>query len=112
VNSCGEGDFSEAFDVIVDICGSVEENRDHPFSIMPNPSSGQFIIDFRGEMNGEYRIGMVDLLGNAVMAEKRLNTTGIKSVSMDVQHLESGIYFLVIRNGVSVWKEKVILQVQ
>jgi hypothetical protein len=79
---------------------------------MPNPSAGQFIIDFRGEINGEYRIRMVDLLGNAVMPERRLNTIESRSVSLDVQHLDSGIYFLVFSDGKSIWKEKLILHRQ
>jgi hypothetical protein len=109
VNACGNGDFSDEFEVMVDICANVEQFVESPFTIYPNPASRHIGVDFSSKCQGIYELSLYNQLGDVVLPLQEVNVAVNSSVSLDLKGLRPGIYVLVFRNADSVWKEKVIL---
>ncbi len=74
--------------------------------LYPNPSKGQFTLDFFE--NGEYSIKITDINGRTIHDK----TTSDISASFDLSHLNNGMYFIHILNLSSGknYVEKLILQ--
>lgn len=67
-------------------------------NLYPNPSNGQFVIDFSSATQQNSTIQIFNLLGmNVYNKEVRINQ-GVNKVSIDASTLNSGIYFLNIDN--------------
>ena len=72
-------------------------------SIYPNPSNG--IINIELDKNNEYQLTVNDVLGKIVSRE-----TISSSKTLDVQHLQKGVYFINISNTEMTKTAKVIIE--
>ncbi len=79
---------------------SVEENEDLSFSVMPNPSNGEFAINMNNNEN--YDLMIMDLSGKVVYSDNAI--TNGHNLNLD---LEAGIYFVTLFNEA----EKVVQQI-
>lgn len=93
-NSCSNADSKQ---IIVDLCTGIQEITDNTFVIYPNPTSGNFIIDFKSNSIDNVNFEVFDVIGKLVLKEKITNS--ITNVSLD--QFAIGIYSVRIKNNIS-----------
>jgi len=83
-----------------------ELEKKEPFKIFPNPFSEN--VNILLEKNGEFEFSLFDLNGKLLKREKQLGR-GVVNWNVNVL-LESGFYFLEIKNKQDIWRKKIISQ--
>lgn len=73
------------------------------FSIYPNPSNGTFNVQTRGEINGELRMEISDLLG------RQIRKTNLAPGLTSIIGMEQGIYLIRIHDGGSTLELRKII---
>ena len=69
-------------------------------SVSPNPTDGEFTLDFDINESGKCEIEIYDNLGQIVMNTDKFDAKeGINRVIIDVSRLKSGNYRVVVKNG-------------
>lgn len=81
----------------------IEEVDSMKFSVYPNPTSTFFTIEIEGERQID-ALRMYSQLGKLVLEEKNGNN------SIDVSEMTCGIYFVEIRSGESITRQKIIIR--
>jgi hypothetical protein len=79
-------------------------------SISPNPASGYVNLSFSLVLDSEVRITIRDVRG---IIKRRLTAqiypSGKKTVTIDLEGLKSGMYYLTLEDGKNFFTEKIIL---
>ena len=102
----GFGVDSVALDFITSI--KKIENNLNGFSIYPNPSNGQFTINYRGN-NVSSSIEVRDVRGKLVY-ENQLSSNANESLNIDLSNQSKGLYFIKFYNAEESFIEKIIIQ--
>lgn len=84
---------------------SVDEKQLKNLKLYPNPADKNLIIDFSSSAKEKIDIKIYDLSGKVVYQHQPLMTMGSVSVELNIHHLESGIYTVVIDNGYRATKK-------
>jgi len=106
-NSCGNGDLSTNFPIIVKNCTGISENTDISYSIYPNPTKG--ILNLTIDANSaNIEIQISDAKGEIISIEKVLVNRNF-SKEINLSSYAKGVYFVKIINDNFVKVEKVIL---
>jgi len=79
------------------------------FSLSPNPSNGEFMLNINSEKTELIQLSIRDMEGKLVHNEQ-LNVNGNFNKSMDLGHLSKGVYFLRLQNDNESKIEKLIIQ--
>lgn len=79
-------------------------------SILPNPNSGDFLLDFESISNQTVEIEIFDLNGRAVLEDVFSISSGQSSKSMNVSHFSKGIYCLMVKSNNGIKVEKLVIQ--
>lgn len=106
-NDCGEGEFSESFEVTVDnTVGMPDDGIDAArLSIYPNPGTGNFQVEITAQKPAQVTIRLFDLPG-AKVYENALQVNGSIQQTLNLENLSSGIYFLKVEgDGISAVKK-------
>src|SRR5207244_1961693 len=76
------------------------------FSIAPNPSDGNFTIQFSNSWLGELQIGITNSLGQQIFSssEKEVNQNFSRTIGLSV--FPSGVYFLEISEWIPSGKSQ------
>ena len=69
--------------------------------IYPNPSSGQFSVQLSNLKVREFQVEVLDLPGNLVYTTPAVLLKNKSTLSINLQHLNDGVYFLKIRPTLS-----------
>ncbi len=107
INSCGDGPMSEGLEVMVDNFTAVGELEDNTqLSIFPNPNSGEFTIELKGENLDQVDILIYDITGTIVYSEIGLKAENGFSSRINLGEYPQGMYFVKVShdNGASVRK--------
>jgi hypothetical protein len=89
-------DGLNSFSPVVNASNKVGVNN-NLFSISPNPASSNIALQFNQELLNSYQVSIVDITGKVVysrLLEGNLNSTE----NLNIQHLQSGIYFIIVLN--------------
>nr|MDQ3073067.1 T9SS type A sorting domain-containing protein [Bacteroidota bacterium] len=80
--------------------GIAQDGQDMGINIYPNPTNGQFVIAISNGSQERVRISVTDLLGKevAVVADGTMTTD---KFPVDLSHVDSGVYMVVIQQGSS-----------
>jgi len=77
------------------------------FKVFPNPSNGQFNVEFKSQNTSEVEIVIFDLMGRIVFKEKySTNATSFKE-RVNIQNISSGIYVLQVKRGNEISSQKI-----
>jgi len=108
VNACGEGVWSEDFPVMVQICPGIEEgNKNASIRIYPNPTTGNFTVEFNG--NDAVNLKLVNILGEVVYQLNKVEADGFFTKTISIEGISEGIYYLKIEgNTLNITKKIVI----
>ena len=80
------------------------------WNIFPNPNAGQFTLSMNNDKAANYRIQILDVLGQLVV-EKEISTTGASSqTQFDLSRFPSGTYLIKLSDGVGSEVRKVVVQ--
>lgn len=91
----------------VDLGGSINENRTLNFNIFPNPLNDNAIIELDNYYN-KLELCVFDIQGNLV---KKQNFENINSMTLNINNLKSGLYFIKLKsNNNLVGVKKIIIQ--
>lgn len=107
VNNCGNGEFSNSFQITIDDCSAINEYNENVYAtILPNPNNGSFKVVINQKDVSFKRIKITDLNG-LVLYEQKDNIKDEIFVNVDI---ENGLYLLVLENGHSRFVQKIIVQ--
>jgi len=79
------------------------------WSVYPNPSNGQFQIDFTSEVEGSASVKLVDMSGRTVYSHSYKVGLGEQELSINADDLSAGVYFLFFEQNDIRQKQKLIL---
>jgi len=63
-------------------------------SIYPNPTNGQFVIDYKATNGGDYLVRIFDMTGQIVFSQSYGAAVGQNSIHIDMSSYRQGIYLL------------------
>lgn len=79
------------------------------FNLYPNPSEGIFNLELGGDIQGSFQVNVVNMLGQTTFTEAiTVNGTTVKTI--DLTHLEKGVYFVSLENGDERLVRKVVVK--
>lgn len=90
------------------VTGIANESNPLFVNIMPNPSNGIFTIDGNFENSDIAIISLTSILGETVMLIDNVHQARAYKKQVNVEHLPSGIYFLVIQQNNERLVKKVV----
>jgi len=106
MNPCGEGDFSENFEIEVDDCTGIDDvNSTSGISISPNPSIGTFTLNFVNDGTAS-TVKIINLNGKTVF---ETSTNGQNQVLINAPQLDNGVYFVEVKSDNTRKIEKLII---
>jgi hypothetical protein len=88
----------------------IEVNNSDVIRVLPNPSTGNSLINLKLNKSGYVNLKITDQLGNEI--QTLVNTfmsEGIYNLKYDASSLSSGVYYLVLRSGNSVITKKIVI---
>jgi hypothetical protein len=87
----------------------VEDFKINSFSIYPNPTNGNLSIKNVNSIDKEIVVTVYDVLGNAIIENKELNSA-IENI--DLSDFSSGLYFVKImnKNNQLLYSDKIVKQ--
>jgi hypothetical protein len=88
------------------------EDLDHYrfFSIYPNPSSGMVNLELHGYADKDFRVQVIDLSGKVLFSDAFKASSNEKLIhSLNLQHLQQGMYFLKLSNQNRSWVKEVVI---
>lgn len=79
----------------------VEDFTFDNFSVYPNPSSGVFNLSFTPASNENIEVSLYDIRGRIInqFIYDDVSASGLFSKQLDYNYIDSGMYFLVVKNG-------------
>jgi hypothetical protein len=104
--------FYDLNDAVITVDGvvGVEDFTFDNFSIYPNPSNGTFNLTFKPASNDKIEISLYDLRGRAInqYTFDDVSASSTFNKQLEYSYIESGMYFLVVKNGNKVTTKKIV----
>ena len=88
---------------------SVENFSISNLAIYPNPNNGNFNIQFTSNSSNEINVGVHDMRGREIFAEKYSNN-GLFNENLQLNNAQSGIYLVTIQDGSSKVTKKIVIE--
>lgn len=102
-NDCGSNTYTETI-----VISSVEKEQSiEPFSLYPNPNTGSFIIQWGDQSLDILHMTYLNTLGQIIPASF---LQGEQEISVQVDDVPSGIYFIRLNTSKGDYVKKVIIQ--
>ena len=79
-------------------------------TIQPNPTSGIVNLTFGNYAKGDYQVDVVNMKGQIVSNHVMSIGTDLDTKTINLDGIESGVYFVRIVNGETVTTEKLIIR--
>ena len=86
----------------------IQELSNINLSVYPNPTNGNFTVNLNGINSGDYKMNIVDVLGNLVYTEN-LDVVGESTLIYDLD-LSNGMYFISISDGSATTTQRIIIE--
>lgn len=78
--------------------------------VMPNPASHTIQIKYTSKVNTPTTISLVDVAGREILSQQALFNAENQSMSLNIEYVEQGLYFLNINNSYKSFQYKIIKQ--
>jgi hypothetical protein len=92
------------------IDGIKDVNSDANVLVYPNPSDGNFIVEFlNGQIARELKLEIRNTLGQVVFYSEEKILASQQTKTIDLKALPSGIYFIELRTKNTSIKKKLII---
>jgi hypothetical protein len=83
-----------------------ELNLNH-VSVYPNPTYDHITIDFQQTLSEQVEVEITDMNGKLILSN--IISTGINSVEIDLNNINSGIYFITLSGTTYNYRQKIIV---
>lgn len=111
INDCGEGDWSEGFDVVVYSTVAIDETVEGlGINVYPNPSTGSFNVILKSEEARKINIRIYSIVGSVVYQLNSVEISGEFYTTFDLGKYPEGLYFLNIEGEDVHYNKKMIIQ--
>ncbi|HRZ20976.1 MAG TPA: T9SS type A sorting domain-containing protein, partial [Bacteroidales bacterium] len=111
VNDCGEGAWSESIQVILDICGGLEEKTTiDQITLFPNPSNGTFTLRMTTTREDIFDLKVLNALNSVVYEKKNVTWTGTQEMEIGLKDVSSGTYVLYLENSSTTLVRKIMVR--
>jgi Secretion system C-terminal sorting domain len=98
----------------IDYCqylgGNNEDATEYSLIVYPNPSHGDYQIEFNSTTSSNAEILLYDVTGQLVGRYQWQLMDGLNRKNLTLQSLKQGMYFIVINIGNRVYNEKIIIE--
>lgn len=99
-NLCGQRSTNEIIGVDPVGVGNIENL--YGLNLYPNPSSGQFNVDFKTDHLNDVQLQIMDMQGRLIQTEQLGDVSGNFSHQVHLNNVASGIYLVKITTGTEV----------
>ncbi|CAG0985644.1 MAG: T9SS type A sorting domain-containing protein [Bacteroidetes bacterium] len=97
--------------ITIDPCVGIENaTNTKNIKILPNPSTGKFLLQLSSLISEETFIEISDINGKIVFKEKFASKNNALNETIDLQNQGKGIYQISIKNNHSTITEKIVIQ--
>ncbi|MGG7036432.1 MAG: T9SS type A sorting domain-containing protein, partial [Flavobacterium sp.] len=79
------------------------------FTLYPNPSNGNFIIQFEDPSVNELKINIVDIRGRKIYENKFTNQTVFRE-NIQLKEAEAGVYLVIVSDGNRKMVKRIIVE--
>lgn len=114
IDSNGMAYKKEGFTIAIvrgDAPSSVEDvPNNSPLAVYPNPASESVNVQFAAKAQNQVRLSLRDLSGRTVWSHVQAVQEGETQTSIDLGHLENGIYVLQVQTTDGQWQHRIIKQ--
>jgi subtilisin-like proprotein convertase family protein len=97
----------------LNICGlaplSVNENTLENFAVYPNPSNGNFTVQFNSNSTNDIKIGVHDMRGRQIF-DKVYQNSGVFNQNIQLNNLQSGVYLVSVQDGDTKEVKRIIIE--
>lgn len=104
--------FYDINDAVITVTGTVgvEEFTFENFAVYPNPTTGTFNLSFSPATNDNIEVSLYDLRGRVIGQStfEDVSASTIFNRQFDYGYIESGMYFLVVKNGNKSTTKKIV----
>lgn len=101
---------TEDYTVIVDNTASVTDVAFEGFNLYPNPSNGNFNLQFDTVSSDDVQLQLFDLTGRLVQEVSYKNVKARFSENISFNNASKGLYLLKIKNGTTQTTRKLIIE--
>jgi PKD repeat protein len=109
IDNCGAGLSSENKNVVVKNTLGIADNNGFRIEIYPNPTSGNFSIELRGN-DDNVNIRIINELGSSVYTLNNVKISGKYNRNIDLSDLSAGIYILKVETGSGTLVQKLVIR--
>jgi len=96
-------------DSIIDTVGINEIEEQLSFKLYPNPAQNQLFLRFQKEINNEVMVSITDISGRLLAQNKYQNIISGQELSLNIQSINPGIYFISVYNGRNLSTRNVVI---
>ncbi|MDT7832401.1 zinc-dependent metalloprotease family protein [Flavobacteriaceae bacterium S356] len=101
---------TEDYTIIVDNTTSVKDTAFEGFNLFPNPSNGDFNLQFDTVTSDDVQLQLFDLTGRLVQEVSYKNVAARFSENVSFKDVSNGVYLLKIKNGTTQTTRKLIIE--
>lgn len=105
-NSCGNSTAFRAVDIMV--VSTTAAYQDAELLLFPNPTDDELTVQIRGGDDGEYRLSIVNSIGQVVRQKVASKTGRILTARFDVSDLSAGAYVVRVQSERGILMGKVV----
>ncbi|NOU47967.1 MAG: T9SS type A sorting domain-containing protein [Bacteroidales bacterium] len=97
--------------VVVDACLGVNEQVNGvELSILPNPTTGKFVINMSSATAKDVKVRVVNSLGKVVIDNVNINVMGSAQQEINLSGLARGIYFVQLESNGKSFNKKILVR--
>jgi len=105
INGCASVASNKVYVVIT----STGENDKHSAVIIPNPSTGKFIVQMKDAGSERFCLRITDIHGKEIYALDEIASQGNMELMVNLPDVRPGLYMLVLSKGESRWVGKLLI---
>ncbi|MCF8227843.1 MAG: T9SS type A sorting domain-containing protein [Bacteroidales bacterium] len=111
INECGEGNWSEGFEVNVYNTVAIDEKINGlNINVFPNPSTGMFNISLKSDKAQTLDVTVYSIIGSVVYKMEDIEVFDEFNTTFDMDKHPEGLYFLNIKGQDIEFNKKMIIQ--
>jgi hypothetical protein len=111
--SCMTGQDAEVEDYtieVIDDTASLDNDTFEGFNLYPNPSDGNFNLQFDTRSSDRIELQLFDVTGRLVRELLFTNVASRFSESISFENIVKGVYLLKIKNGTNQTTRKLVIE--
>jgi len=103
------GEIMNANEASMTLVGLQENSLVKLFNVFPNPTKDLAIINFNLNKACDVTIEITDMAGKTVFNRNLLNASGFQNVNLNVENMQSGMYFVNLKTNGHVLSKKLTI---